>query len=112
MNQIVINGKNIISNGGDIHVTNGKITIGGQEVKFEDSPQIKIEITGNVHLLNVDNCSSLNITGDCSTVKTHNANVDIGGNVGGDVETHNGNIDCGNIGGNASTKNGNIKHRK
>lgn len=112
MNQITINEKNIVSNGGDIHIGNGKITIGGKEVKFDDAPEIKIEITGNVHLLNVDNCSKLTITGDCGAVKTHNASVDIGGNVSGDVETHNGNIDCENVGGNVSTKNGNIKHRK
>lgn len=112
MNTININGKNIVSNGGDIHIGNGKITIGGKEVKFDDVPEINIEITGNVHLLNVDNCSKLNITGNCDAVKTHNANVDIGGFVTGSVETHNGNIDCGNVGGNASTKNGNIKHKK
>jgi hypothetical protein len=27
------------------------------------------------------------------------------------VETHNGDVDCGNVGGNVVTKNGNIKHK-
>lgn len=112
MNTININGKTIHTNGGNICIGNGKITIDGKEVGFEDSKEINIEITGNVESLDVDSCNKINIKGDCTIVKTHNGSVDIEGNVNRDVSTHNGNIDCGNVGGSISTRNGNIKHRK
>lgn len=112
MNQIQINGKTIISNGGSISISNGKITIDGKIVDFEDAKEINIEINGSLDALDVDSCNKINISGSCVSVKTHNGSVDIGGNVTQDVTTHNGNIECGNVGGNVSTRNGNIKHRK
>lgn len=112
MNQITINGKTIVSNGGSISISNGKITIDGKNVDFEDAKEINIEVHGSIDSLDVDSCNKINISGSCVSVKTHNGSVDIGGDVKSDVSTHNGNIDCGNVCGNVSTRNGNIKHKK
>ncbi|MBC7845590.1 MAG: hypothetical protein H7Y10_03765 [Flavobacterium sp.] len=109
---VIVNGKTINTNGSNIVISGGKIILDGKEVALEDAKEINIEITGNVDVLNVDNCNQINITGDSNEVKTHNGSVDIGGNVKGSVSTHNGNIDCQDVGGNVSTRNGNIKHRK
>ena len=108
---IIINGKTIITNGGSIQVGNGKIIIDGVDMT-PDSKEINIEVVGNVETLEVDTCNKVKITGDVKSVKSHNGNIDIGGNVSGDVSTHNGNIDCGDVQGSVTTRNGNIKHRK
>jgi hypothetical protein len=107
---ITINGKTITTNGGSIQVGNGKIIIDGVDMT-PDSKEINIEVIGNVDLLEIDTCSKVKITGDAKTVKSHNGNIDIGGNISGDVSTHNGNINCANVGGSVTTRNGNIKHR-
>jgi hypothetical protein len=108
----VINGVNINSNGKSVTISGGNIYIDGVAFDSKDSKIINIEITGDVDSLNIDICSKLGITGNCNSVKSHNGNIDIGGNVTLSVETHNGDVDCGNVGGNVVTKNGNIKHKK
>jgi len=61
-------------------------------------------------LLQVDNCDSIVVKGDCNTVQTTNGNI-VCGNVTGDVTTKNGNATCENVNGSVTTKNGNITHR-
>ncbi len=109
---IIINGNQIISNGNNnIIVSGNKIFIDGNDVT-PDAKEINIEVNGNIERLEVDNCNNIKVIGECKSVKSHNASIDIEGNVDGDVTTHNGNIDCQNVSGSVSTKNGNIKHRK
>jgi hypothetical protein len=47
--------------------------------------------------LKVDNCIVLEINSSCAELLTKNANVNISGNVTGNVESKNGNIKCGNV---------------
>lgn len=112
MNQIIINGKTIVSNSGSISISGGKVTIDGKEVEgFENEKTLNIEVKGDLESLTVDNASTIRVEGNAGEVVSKNGNIEVRGNVSGNVESKNGNIDCGNVGGNVETKNGNIKHR-
>jgi hypothetical protein len=108
---ITVNGKTIISSGNNVVISGNKILIDFKDVT-PDAKTISVQITGNVEKIEVDCCESLNISGDCNTVSSHNGSIDIGGSVKGSVTNHNGNIECQNVGGSVTTRNGNIKHRK
>lgn len=106
---ITINGKTY--SGNNISISGNKVYIDGKMADNEHDKEINIIVNGNVESLDVDNCNKIQITGDCKTAKTTNGDLDIAGNISGDVSTTNGNVDCQNVHGNVSTKNGNIKHK-
>lgn len=110
MNKITINGKTITHSGrGDVCISNGKVTIGGVDVKDLndiDEKVINIVVEGNVENLSTDD-ADVTVNGSVHTVNTKNGNVTCG-DVSGDVETKNGNVMCGSVQGDATTKNGNI----
>lgn len=125
MSSFKINGLNITGN--NVTVKNGNIIIDGKDVT-PDAKLINIEVSGDVGELIVDTCEKINITGNAQKIKTASGDVEIGGDVNGDVEsmsgdincenvegdvhTSSGDIDCGDISGSVSSMSGDIKHRK
>lgn len=115
MGTIIINGKRF-NYSGSLSIINGKYFVDGKEVKdwnefTKDQKTINISIEGNVDKLTVDCCETVTITGNCGKVKTTSGDIEIGGNVDGDVESVSGDIECGNISGDAKTVSGNIRRR-
>ncbi len=83
---------NIITSGKSVIVSGNKIYIDG-----------KLMDTGTDKEINVT------IEGDCGELKVDNANnVEVKGNVTGNIQTHNAEVRCGKVGGSISTHNGNI----
>lgn len=115
MGTIVINGKKFHYEG-SLTIINGRYFVNGKEVKdleelTKDQKQINIEIHGDVEKLDIDCCDQITITGNVKKVKTTSGDVEINGNVDGDVESVSGSIDCGDVGGDARTVSGNIRRR-
>lgn len=106
---ITING--ITHQGSNITIINNKVMIDGKNVT-PDSKEISIAINANVNNLEVDCCEKINITGDVSKIKSMNGSIFVTGNVNGDVDSTNGNVQCGNVKGSVKTTNGNIRHSK
>ena len=102
--------------GGTIRIIDGKTYVDGKpleelEAKNTDEKVINITIEGNVERLEVDYCHSIRVTGDANRIKTNNGDIEIGGDVSGDVHTNMGSITCGNVEGDCHTNMGNIKRR-
>ena len=106
---IVINGNSYI--GSSISISNGKITINGEDVT-PDSKEISISVNGNIDFLQVDACNKVSVVGNVGGVTTKSGDVDISGDVVGGIQTMSGDVDCGNIGGSISTMSGDIKYKK
>ncbi len=115
MGTIIINGKKV-NYQGSLTVINGKYFVNGNEVTdwnelTKDQKQISIEIHGDVDKLDIECCDTVTITGNVKKVKTISGDIEIHGNVEGDVESVSGSIDCGNVGGDAKTVSGNIRRK-
>ena len=111
MNSVTINGRTIVSSG-SITISNGQIIIDGQSVDgLENEKTININIEGPVESLIIDNATKISVVGNVHELTSKNGNIEVTGNVTGNVENKNGNVDCGNVGGDVNTKNGNIRHR-
>lgn len=115
MNTIVINGNRFHYNG-NLSIINGKYYVDGKEVKdwsefTKDQKEISITIEGNVNKLDVDCCDMIHVNGNVGKVKATSGDIEIEGNVDGDVQTVSGDICCGNVGGDASTVSGNIRRK-
>lgn len=97
MNKVSVNGKIYTApDGVSVSVINGKVYFDGNLVEnFNDWKVKKIEIT---------------IEGNCKEVKCDSGNINVNGNVEGDVTADTGNINVrGDIKGNVKTDTGNIK---
>lgn len=106
---ININGK--VYSGNNVSVVNNKVIIDGKRVDDENSKEIKISVEGNIQSLDVEYCDEIKITGECESVVSKNGNIQVKGNVKGDVTSKNGNIICRDVEGSVETKNGNIVHQ-
>ena len=109
---IIKNGNGTIRQitGGKMQIIDGKIIIDGQSLKEinTDEKVINITIEGDVERLEVDYCQTIKVTGNAKRVKTFNGDIEIGGNVEGDVHTNMGSITCGNVEGDCRTNMGSI----
>ena len=104
-----VNGKTY--RGNNITIINGEVFIDGTKAEeLEDEKVINVVVDGNINTLDVDYCDKLEVTGECGSVTSKNGNIQVKGNVGGDVNNKNGNIVCRDVGGNAETKNGDVIH--
>ena len=116
MGKVIINGKTF-NYTGSLTMINGKFFVDGKEVTdwedlTKDQKHIDIKVEGNIERLQVDACDSVTITGNCNKVKTLSGDVEIGGDVDGDVESVSGNIDIfGNVGGDVKTVSGDIRRK-
>lgn len=105
---VIINGT--VYSGNNLQISGNKIIIDGKDVT-PDSKEININVTADIQSIEVDCCNSFIMKGNAGRIKSTNGNIEIDGNVSGDVETTNGNIRCGSISGSVKTKNGNIRHQ-
>ena len=113
MNTVVINGKTMRVNG-TVSIINGKVLCNGKPIEDLDSIEekvINISINGDVEKIDVDACDRIEVTGKVDYIKTMSGDIEVHGDVTGDVETMSGDIDCGNVGGNASTMSGDVRRK-
>ena len=110
MNTISINGMTI-QGSGKVVISNGKIMVNGKDVT-PDSKEINIVINGDVEKLEVDCCNKVEVIGSVKNIKTQSGDVEVTGDVDGNIQTMSGDVDCGMIGGSVSTMSGNVKHRR
>lgn len=115
MGTIVINGQRFRYNG-SLSIINGKYFVDGKEVKdwselTKDQKEINITIEGDVNKLDVDCCDRIYVKGNVGKVKSTSGDIEVEGDVDGDVQTVSGDISCGNVGGDASTVSGNIRRK-
>lgn len=103
--KISING--FTYSGKSINIKNNKILIDGVDVTPNDKI-INIIVSGNADIIQVDACDTVKVAGDVEKLTVSAGNVDIGGDVYGNVETSAGNIQCGNVEGNVDASAGNI----
>lgn len=109
---VTING--VSYTGNNISVVGNKVIIDGkgQTGSTGDDKIVNITVQGDIHELKVGNAVDVIVTGNCEFVSVQNGNVGITGDVGGDVDTVNGDIRCGSVHGSVKTVNGDIRHHK
>lgn len=110
-NQISINGSAIVSGSKNITIVGNRIIVDGIDVT-PDSKDINITVNGNIESLDVDCCDKINIVGAVAKVRTTSGDINISGNVTGDVKSTSGDIKCGQISGSVKTVSGDIKNKK
>lgn len=123
MTTIIKNGKTITIGGsviarkniGTMVINDGKIIVDGKplsELENEvEEKVINITIQGDVERLEVDYCDKLTVTGNAKRVKSNSGDIEIHGNVEGDVHANMGQITCGNVEGDCHVNMGNIYKR-
>ena len=99
--------------GKNIRIINGKVYCDDDEVKdiITDDRVINITIEGDVERLEVEHCSTIKVTGSAKRIHTSYGDIEIGGDVDGDVHTNMGDITCGNVEGDCHTNMGSIHRR-
>ena len=110
-------GTNIVNGikykGDSIVVSNSKIFIDGKRVDIGDAKEIKIEVHGDIDVLDVDVCEYVTVEGNVGDVKVSQGNVTINGNVMDKVTNSQGNITiAGDLNGDAKNSMGDIKAGK
>ena len=107
------NGKVTTIKGGSIQIVNGTILANGRELEEvnTDEKVINITIEGEVERLEVDYCNEITVNGAVKRVQTHCGNVNIKGDVSGDVHANCGSITCGNVEGDCHANMGSIVKR-
>jgi len=110
---IFVNGRKIlekifgVDNLNDVKINTVKgnhgttIVINGQEVAYEDSSEINIEINGNINHFNLPS-GSVTVNGDVKSLYTMSGNVAVNNGNVGKITTTSGNV---NISGNCTDKN-------
>ena len=109
MSTITINGNTY--SGNNIVVINGKVIVNGKDVT-PDSKEINISVQGNIDELKVDACNKVSVEGSVKFISTKSGDVEVTGNVDGNISTMSGDVHCENVNGLVSTMSGNIKHKK
>lgn len=109
MNTISINGNTY--SGSNIVVTNGKVIINGKDVT-PDSKEINISVEGHIDELKIDACNKVSVVGSVKSLATQSGDVEVVGDVDGNIKTMSGDVDCGMVGGSISTMSGDVKHRR
>lgn len=108
MSRIRINGVDVVG-GYNITIRGNRVLVDGKDVT-PDNKEIRVEVAGNINLIEIDTCDSIYITGDVGTIKTVSGDVRVGGSISGSVQTVSGDVDCdGSIGGSIATVSGDVK---
>ena len=101
-----------ISGSQSVSINNGVLTVEGKPVDTKDAKDIKIEINGDIKNLSADVVNSIVVKGNADTVKTLSGDIDIEGNVDGNVNSMSGDIKVGgSVTGSVSTMSGDIRHK-
>ena len=124
----IVNG--IRYEGKSISITDGKVIIDGKRVDTGNAKEIKIEVHGDIEVLDVDICDYVTVDGNVGDVKlsqgditikgsamdsvtNSQGDITIGGDLNGDAKNSMGNIKAGgNIYGKPKTSMGDIKGEK
>jgi hypothetical protein len=102
----------VVTNARSMSIKNGVITVDGKEIDTKDAKQITIEVVGDLKDLNADVIERITVHGNVDTVKTMSGDIDVEGNVDGNVNSMSGDIKVGGtVSGNVSTMSGDIRHR-
>jgi len=108
---MMISGKNSSKNyqGNNIVINNGRVIIDGVDVTNDnDSKVLNITIKGNVESIS-GIVSTLKVTGDVNNLSSGSGDVDIVGNVNGNIKVGSGDISVrGNVSGSVITSSGDI----
>lgn len=117
--------KYTISGANTLQMINGEWYVNGEKMSLDEmikrgiasedgesgaNKGTEITIIGDVGRI-VNKFGKIVVEGSCNRVKTISGDVEIRGDVEGDVETTSGNISCGNVAGDVSTVSGRINHR-
>lgn len=94
-------------NGESISINKNKILIDGEDVT-PDTKEINIVFESDINKLTVADCNSIHITGDCGALQSLNGDIDVFGDVVGNISTVHGDVDCGDVLGKVKTKRGNV----
>lgn len=106
---VLINGNTVeVRAGENISISGREVTVGNRSIKV-DEPNISVTITGDVE--KVDNVGEVNVSGNVNgDVKTSAGNVSVGGDVDGKVESSCGNVTVkGRVSGDVFCSCGNVK---
>lgn len=113
MNTITINGKTYKGNNSVI-MNNGKVIVDGVDVTSDDKSKVinvvfSSDYTGD---LTLKQCSNIQIKGDVKgNVTTSSGDIQCG-NVDGSVNTSSGDVVCGNVSRDINTSSGDVKVKK
>jgi hypothetical protein len=94
-NSTQIDVQNIVSNGSNITISNGKITVDGVVVSSYGSQGVKVIINGDVK--KIDCAGSVEVHGNSGSIDC-GGSCTVGGNVDGNIDAG-GSIHCGNVSG-------------
>lgn len=103
---IVVNGKSF--SGRNVTVINGNVIVDGKKMEIPDSKEVKIEIHGDVGILDVD-IGEVQVTGSVGNVTTDQGAVTVSGDVKGYVRVDQGNVECHDIFSDVQIDMGNVK---
>jgi len=109
---IRVNGKTY--SGRNVSIINNRVIIDGRDVtdKEDTSKEINITVEGGLSALDVDVCNKISITGRVGIIKTTSGDLEITGNVDGNISTVSGDIEVdGSVFGKITTVSGDIKHK-
>jgi uncharacterized protein (DUF342 family) len=99
--------------GDSIVISNGKVKIDGKRVDTGDAKEIKIEVHGDIDLLDVDVCEYVTVEGNVGDIKVSQGDITVNGNVMDNVTNSQGDITiAGDLNGDAKNSMGNIKAGK
>lgn len=95
--------------GGSISITKGRVIVDGRDVT-PDSKTINISVAGDVETIHADDLTTLTVNGNCGKVNTMSGDVDVDGDVKGNISTMSGDVVCRNVSGSVHTMSGDIGH--
>lgn len=105
--RVQIDGKTFIGN--NVVIDGNKVIIDGQVQDGELIGDVNITVHGDVESLSLS--SGTVKANKAGRIQTHSGDVECG-DVNGSVSTMSGSVECGNISGSVSTMSGSVKHRR
>jgi len=106
--RVITGAKTIVNKNGKTYV-DGKL-LDDLDINKMPEKEINITITGDIERLEVDYCERIQVNGSVKRINTTSGDVEVSGNVDGDVETVSGDVDIeGNVDGNVKTVSGDVE---
>ena len=106
---VLINGNTVqIQAGENIAISGNQVKVGGKTITVDD-PSITIAITGDVG--SIEGVGDVNVTGNVSgDIDTSSGNIEVGGSVDGDIDCACGNVTVkGSVKGDVDCSCGNVR---
>lgn len=102
---IIINGKKI--SGNNIVINNGKVIIDGVD-QTPEGKEINIVCEQAVNKIEVDYCNTIQAKGNVGSLVTTSGDVEVSGNIEGDVQCTSGDVEAADIHGSVKTVSGDV----